>query len=132
MKLNQLERAVLVAGTAVFLLATADGIRMSWICAAGGRGSCFDRASTNEGTMSAEAADSASRRPSGDVPDLLGLCRWDGHARDEPSNSSRTSMPPAPASQRGIPCPVQVSGYVAKTASRLDVAAEQEASDSER
>jgi hypothetical protein len=108
MKLNQSERAVVAACAAVFLLATADGMGMTWVCPARGPGSCSDRTSTNDRTISATAVTLASRRPSGDVPGLLGLCHWDEHARNEEPNSLLASVPPAPASQQGIPCPVEV------------------------
>jgi hypothetical protein len=110
MKFNQLERAVFAACAAVFLLSTADGMGMTWVCPASGPGGRSDRVARNERTISATGAILASRRPSGDVPGLLGLCHWDEHARNEEPNSLLASVPPAPASQQGIPCPVEAGG----------------------
>jgi hypothetical protein len=83
MKLNQLERAVIVACAAVFLLATADGMEMTWVCPASGPGSCSDVTATDEQPVSAVTAIGISRRRSDDSASLLGLCPWDGRASDE-------------------------------------------------
>ena len=40
MKLNQTERAIVVSCAAIFLLATADGIGMTWVCPTGGTDDC--------------------------------------------------------------------------------------------
>jgi hypothetical protein len=129
MKFNQLERAVVVACAAVFLLATADGMGMTWVCPASGPGSCSDRMPTNERTISATAPTSVPRRPSDDFAGLLGLCPWDERKPDE---QLAMSIPLAPPSQQGMPCPVATEGYVAKITSRLDIPANHEAKDSER
>ena len=132
MKLSQLERAAVVACAAMFLLATADGMGMTWVCPASGPGSCSDRVSTNERTVSATGATSVPRRLPGDFAGLLGLCSGDERVPDERVAGLTVSVPFAPPSQQGIPCPVEAGGYVVKTTSRLDVPATHEASDSER
>ncbi len=47
MKLNQMERTVVVSCVAVFLLATADGMEMTWVCPTDGPGICFHEAATH-------------------------------------------------------------------------------------
>jgi hypothetical protein len=55
MKFNQLERVLIVSCAAVFILAAADGLNMTWVCPASGPGSCSDRPTTEERTISAAA-----------------------------------------------------------------------------
>lgn len=102
MKFNQLERAVVVMSAAVFLLATADGIGMTWVCPASGPGRCSEPTSTNALTTSATGANSTPRQSSGDFAGSLGPCLGDKRSFDEPA-------PLAPASQQGIPCPISAS-----------------------
>lgn len=107
MKLNQLERTVVKTCAAVFLLATADGMGMTWICSAGGPGGCSDRTSTHERAISATRVVLASPRSTGDVPGLLGSCHWGEQTNNEEPNTLSASVPPASAPQQGIPCPIE-------------------------
>lgn len=116
MKFTRLERAAVTACAAVFLLATADGLGMTWVCPVSGPNSCSEQTATNERTISATTATPASQRSSG----LLGLCSWDERAPDEQLAGLTMSVPFEHPSQQGIPCPVE-NGYTAKMTSRLDV-----------
>jgi hypothetical protein len=107
MMFNQLERAVVVACAAVFVLATADGMGMTWVCPASGPGRCPDRMPTNE-------------RLSDDFAGPLGRCPWDERGPDE---QLAMSIPLARPSRQGVPCPVAAEGFVAKITSRLDIPA---------
>jgi hypothetical protein len=130
-KLDQLERTVIVACMAVLLLATADGIGMTSVCPRSGPGSCSDRASTNERPTFATAATSVPRQPSDGFAALLALCPWNERAPDAQLRLT-LSVPLTPPSQQGISCPIEAGGYVAKVTSRLGVPAKHEANDRER
>ena len=101
MKFNQLERAAVVGCTAVFLLATADGLGMTWVCPVSGPGSCSEQTSTDERTIPATTGIPASQRSSDDFAGLLGLCPWDERSPDEKVSASLGRR-----SQEGIPFPV--------------------------
>jgi hypothetical protein len=122
-KLDQLERTVIVAGMAVFLLATADGIGMTSVCP-----SCSDRASTNERPTFTTAATSVPRRPSDGFAGVLALCPWNERAPDAQLRLT-LPVPLTPPSQQGISCPIEAGGYVAKVTSQLGVPAKHEAND---
>jgi hypothetical protein len=107
MKFNQLERAVVITCAAVFLLATADGMGMTWVCPASGPGSCSDVTATDEQPVSAVTAIGVSRWRSGDSAGLLGLCPWDERASVERLAGLTVSGPIGPPAQQGIPCPVE-------------------------
>jgi len=132
MKFNQLERAVIVASAAVFLLATADGIGMTWLCPVSGPGSCSERLATDPQTLLPAVPVGWSRRPSGDQVSLLEPCRWDERVPDEQVASSTATLPPASPSQQGIPCPVEAKGHFTKLTSRIDVLGENAESTAER
>jgi hypothetical protein len=110
MKFNQLERALVVGCSAVFLLATADGMGMTWVCPASGPGTCSERAGMDLQAASTAAAIRTSGIASRDAVGFLELCRWDRRGPDEQLNDLTASVPPPPPSELGIPCPVGVEG----------------------
>jgi hypothetical protein len=107
MKFNQLERAVVVASAAMFLLATADEMGMTWVCPVSGPGGCLDRVATDLQTFSAAPAIETARPLSERKSALLEACRWDDLAADGQITNRIASFPPLSPSQQGIPCPVE-------------------------
>ena len=124
MKFNQLERAVIVASAAVFLLATADGMDMTWVCPVSGPGSCSDRLTTDAQTTSAAVAIGTSRPLSEHQTALLEACRWDELVSDGQVTSSTASFPTASASRQGIPCPIAAERHLTKLTSRVGASGE--------
>jgi len=60
-----MERAIVVSCAAVFLLAIANGIEMTWVCPTDGPGSCFHEAATD--THPAAVTTTEVSRPEGHV-----------------------------------------------------------------
>jgi hypothetical protein len=122
MTFNQLERALVVGCSAVFLLTTADGMGMTWICPASGPGICSERVgTTDQGAGPAAGITRGPRWALNDIAGSLDLCRWNERATDEQFTGSVAAARPPSPSERGIPCPVEREGHVAKMTSRLGV-----------
>jgi hypothetical protein len=83
-----------VSCAAVFLLATAVGMEMTWGLPASGLGSYSDRTAAEAQAASAAAPIGTSPRSSGNQVCLLEPCRW-GERVAERITSSTASVPPA-------------------------------------
>jgi hypothetical protein len=122
MKFNQLQRALVIACWAAFSLSSADEMGITWVCPASGPGICSDRVGTSDqGAGPAAGMPRGPRRASNDIAGSLDLCRWNERATDEQFTGSVAAARPLSPSERGIPCPVEREGHVAKMTSRLGV-----------